>query len=125
MRRPMLALVAALAMLAVAGVSRAKDLGDILVQKGLITPEELRQAREEDKQKSAAEESRRDAIVIRDQPTAPWWVARGTSSWATRRRCTSTSTSRIPGLRSPSASPPAALPSPARCPNLVFEQCLR
>jgi hypothetical protein len=57
-------------MLAVADVSRAKDLGDILVQKGLITPEELKQAREEEKQKSAAEESRRDAIVAK----LPKWL---------------------------------------------------
>lgn len=70
MRRPMLALAAALAMLAVADVSRAKDLGDILVQKGLITPEELKQAREEEKQKTAAEESRRDAIVAK----LPKWL---------------------------------------------------
>ncbi len=48
----------------------AKDLGDILVQKGLITPEELRQAREEEKQKSAAEESRRDAILAK----LPKWL---------------------------------------------------
>jgi hypothetical protein len=60
-----------LAVVAVAQTSRAKDLGDILVQKGLITPEELRQAREEDKQKSAAEESRRDAIVAR----LPAWLS--------------------------------------------------
>jgi hypothetical protein len=65
------ALVAGLAVLAVAQPSRAKDLGDILVQKGLITPEELRQAREEDKQKSAAEESRRDAIVAK----LPTWLS--------------------------------------------------
>ena len=70
MRRTMLALAAAVAMLAVADVSRAKDLGDLLVQKGLITPEELKQAREEEKQKSAAEESRRDAIVAK----LPKWL---------------------------------------------------
>jgi hypothetical protein len=36
----------------------AKDLGDILVEKGLITPEELREAREEEKLKE--ETSRRE-----------------------------------------------------------------
>ena len=39
----------------------AKDLGDILRDKGLITPEELRQAREEEKQKAAAEEQQKAA----------------------------------------------------------------
>jgi hypothetical protein len=58
-------------LLTVATVGWTKDLGDILVQKGLITPEELRQAREEDKQKSAAEESRRDAIVAK----LPAWLS--------------------------------------------------
>ena len=53
---------AALAGLCLVGPAAAKDLGDILVEKGLITPDELRQAREEEKQKVAAEESRRDAI---------------------------------------------------------------
>lgn len=71
MRRSMVAFAAALAVLAAANVSRAKDLGDILVQKGLITPEELRQAREEEKQKAAAEESRRDAIVAK----LPGWLS--------------------------------------------------
>jgi hypothetical protein len=66
----MLGLMLALAVLAAADASRAKDLGDILVEKGLITPEELKQAREEDKQKSAAEESRRDAIVAK----LPKWL---------------------------------------------------
>jgi len=71
MRRSIVALAAGLAVLAAAHVSRAKDLGDILVQKGLITPEELRQAREEEKQKAAAEESRRDAIVAK----LPGWLS--------------------------------------------------
>jgi hypothetical protein len=71
MRRSIVALAAGLAVFTVAHVSQAKDLGDILVQKGLITPEELRQAREEDKQKAAAEESRRDAIVAK----LPGWLS--------------------------------------------------
>ena len=61
---------AVFASLCLAGPVSAKDLGDILVQKGLITPEELRQAREEEKQKSAAEESRRDAIMAK----LPKWL---------------------------------------------------
>ena len=56
--------------LCLAGPVFAKDLGDILVQKGLITPEELKQAREEEKQKSAVEESRRDAIMAK----LPKWL---------------------------------------------------
>jgi len=71
MRRSIVALAAGLAVLTVAHVSQAKDLGDILVQKGLITPDELRQAREEEKQKAAAEESRRDAIVAK----LPGWLS--------------------------------------------------
>jgi len=55
--------------LAISG-AQAKDLGDILLKKGLITEDELRQAREEDKQKSAAEESRRDAIAAK----LPKWL---------------------------------------------------
>jgi hypothetical protein len=62
---------AVLAGLCFAGPVAAKDLGDLLVEKGLITPEELRQAREEDKQKSAAEESKRDAIAAK----LPSWVS--------------------------------------------------
>jgi Putative porin len=54
----------------VASAVHAKDLGDILVQKGLITEEELKQAREEDKQKAAAEESLRDAILAK----IPKWL---------------------------------------------------
>jgi len=50
--------------------ARARDLGDILVEKGIITPEELRQAREEEKQKAAADESRRDAILAK----LPKWL---------------------------------------------------
>jgi hypothetical protein len=62
---------AGLAGLCLAGPVAAKDLGDILVEKGLITPEELKQAREEEKQKVAAEESRRDAIAAK----LPAWLA--------------------------------------------------
>jgi len=62
---------ALLAGLCLAGPVAAKDLGDILVEKGLITPDELRQAREEEKQKVAAEESRRDAIAAK----LPAWLA--------------------------------------------------
>ncbi len=65
----------ALVVLGLAAVCRAtpalaKDLGDILVEKGLITADELRQAREEEKQKSAAEESRREAISAK----LPKWL---------------------------------------------------
>jgi hypothetical protein len=60
----------ACAAVSTAHVSSAKDLGDILLKKGLITEEELKQAREEDKQKSAADESRRDAIVAK----LPKWL---------------------------------------------------
>ena len=62
---------AVLASLCLAGPVSAKDLGDILVEKGLITQDELRQAREEEKQKAAAEESRRDAITAK----LPKWLA--------------------------------------------------
>src|ERR1043166_9363954 len=48
----------------------AKDLGEILLKKGLITPEELRQAQAEEKQKVVADESRRDAIVAK----LPKWL---------------------------------------------------
>jgi hypothetical protein len=48
----------------------ATDLGDVLLKKGLITEEDLNQAREEDKQKAAAEESRRDSIVAK----LPKWL---------------------------------------------------
>jgi hypothetical protein len=60
-----------LATLCIERAAGARDLGDILVQKGLITPEELTQAREEEKQKAAAEESRRDAITAK----LPKWLA--------------------------------------------------
>ena len=59
-----------LATVCIARAAGARDLGDILVQKGLITPEELTQAREEEKQKAAAEESRRDAIAAK----LPKWL---------------------------------------------------
>jgi hypothetical protein len=45
------------------GIAPAADLGDVLLKKGLITPEELKQAREEDKQKSGAAESKVDALI--------------------------------------------------------------
>ena len=61
---------AVLAVVLITGAAQAKDLGDILLQKGLITPEELKQAREEEKQKAAAEESRRDAITAK----LPKWL---------------------------------------------------
>jgi hypothetical protein len=68
--------IVAVGLLGIAGLCaakpvRAKDLGDILVEKGLITPEELKQAREEEKQKAAAEESRHDAIAAK----LPAWLA--------------------------------------------------
>jgi hypothetical protein len=53
-----------------AGAAQAKDLGDILLKKGLITEEELKQAREEDKQKAAVEESKRDSILAK----IPKWL---------------------------------------------------
>jgi len=53
-----------------ASVAHAKDLGDILLKKGLITEDDLKQAREEDKQKAAVEESRRDAIMAK----LPKWL---------------------------------------------------
>ncbi len=66
----MAVLVAALAAGWVATAADAKDLGDILVEKGLITADELRQAREEEKQKAAVEESRREAIAAK----LPKWL---------------------------------------------------
>ncbi|MBI3768401.1 MAG: hypothetical protein HY271_07880 [Deltaproteobacteria bacterium] len=65
MRKRVLAIAAVTATLLSAGIGWARDLGEILVEKGLITPEELRQAREEDKQKAAAEESRRDMLAAK------------------------------------------------------------
>jgi hypothetical protein len=53
-----------------AGAAHAKDLGDILLKKGLITEDELKQAREEEKQKTAAQESLREAIVAK----IPKWL---------------------------------------------------
>ena len=47
-----------------------QDLGDILLKKGVITREELRQAREEEKQKEAAGESRLDALKAK----LPKWL---------------------------------------------------
>jgi len=63
-------LVGSLALAVFASTAPAKDLGDILLKKGLITEEDLKQAREEDKQKAAAEESRRDAIMAK----LPKWL---------------------------------------------------
>ncbi len=78
MGKRVLAFVAIAVTLCSATVSRARDLGDILVEKGLITPEELRQAREEDKQKVAAEESRREMIVAK----LPKWLDMSTRAIA-------------------------------------------
>ena len=60
----------AVGFLVCAGSVSAKDLGDILVEKGLITREELQQVKEEEKQKAAADESRRDAITAK----IPKWL---------------------------------------------------
>lgn len=71
MRRAIVAMAAVMAVVLLGpATGRTKDLGDILVQKGLITPDELRQAREEEKQKTAAEESRREAISAK----LPKWL---------------------------------------------------
>ncbi len=53
-----------------AGRVRAADLGDILVKKGLITPDELKQAETEEKQKATAEQSRLEAIAAK----LPKWL---------------------------------------------------
>jgi len=53
-----------------AGTAQAKDLGDILLKKGLITEDDLKQAREEDKQKTAATESKVDAVLAK----IPKWL---------------------------------------------------
>jgi hypothetical protein len=53
-----------------ARVAPAKDLGDILREKGLITSEELKQAREEEKQKAAEEESQRKSFLAK----LPKWL---------------------------------------------------
>lgn len=55
------------ATLASAGRGHAKDLGDILLQKGVITQDELKQAREEEKQKPA-ETSKLGGVTI------PEWI---------------------------------------------------
>ena len=52
------------------GQAAPRDLGDILLKKGIITPEELQQAREEEKQKQGAEESRFDAL----RAALPKWL---------------------------------------------------
>jgi len=52
------------------GAAHAADLGDVLLKKGLITEDDLKQAREEDKQKAAAQESLRDAIAAK----IPKWL---------------------------------------------------
>ena len=67
------ALLAALTVLLTTGTVRAKDLGDILLEKGVITPQELKEARQEEsqktttdeKQKAATEESRTQAILAK------------------------------------------------------------
>jgi len=59
-----------LGLLICTGAAHAKDLGEILVEKGLITREELSQAKEEEKQKAAAEESRREAVAAK----IPKWL---------------------------------------------------
>ncbi|HVO24610.1 MAG TPA: hypothetical protein VMW56_13380, partial [Candidatus Margulisiibacteriota bacterium] len=61
---------AVLAASLLAGAAHAKDLGDILLKKGLISEDELKQAREEEKQKAAAQESLRDAIAAK----IPKWL---------------------------------------------------
>ena len=48
MRRRLIAIATAIALCSVAQAVWAKDLGDILVEKGLITPDELREAKEEE-----------------------------------------------------------------------------
>jgi hypothetical protein len=50
--------------------TKAKDLGDILLKEGVITEEELQQAREEEKQKQTAGESRLDALKAK----LPKWL---------------------------------------------------
>jgi len=46
-----------------AGSAHAKDLGEILLEKGLITRQDLEQARQEEKQKTAAAEARQGAAT--------------------------------------------------------------
>ena len=62
--------IGVLVLAALASAAHAKDLGDILLKKGLITEEDLKQAREEDKQKAAAEDSRRESILAK----LPKWL---------------------------------------------------
>ncbi len=81
------ALLAALTVILTAGTVRAKDLGDILLEKGVITPQELNEARQEEgqkaasdeqkaaaqeKQKEATQQSRTDAILAK----LPTWLDR-------------------------------------------------
>jgi len=70
LKRAVICLAAVVVGAYITTAANAKDLGEILLEKGLITPEELKQAREEEKQKSAAEESRRDAIAAK----LPKWL---------------------------------------------------
>ena len=57
----------------IAGAAQAKDLGDILLQKGYITREELDQAKEEEKQKVAAEARRsHEAVAILPASRPPY-----------------------------------------------------
>ncbi|TMA82930.1 MAG: hypothetical protein E6J72_01325, partial [Deltaproteobacteria bacterium] len=81
-RRWLVRLIAAAMTIALAGVASADDslsadaLGEILVRKGLITREELRQVQEESKQKDskqtqAAEAPRLEAIEAK----LPKWLA--------------------------------------------------
>jgi hypothetical protein len=50
----------------------AKDLTDILLEKGVITQQDVDKARAEEKQKTAAEESRRDSIAAK----IPEWLSK-------------------------------------------------
>jgi hypothetical protein len=52
----------------------AKDLGEILLDKGVITKEELEKARQEEKQKAAAETSMREAVAAK----IPLWLSQVT-----------------------------------------------
>ena len=63
-------LLITVALMLFTGTAPATDLGDILLKKGLITEDDLKQAREEDKQKAAAQESLRDAIAAK----IPKWL---------------------------------------------------
>jgi Putative porin len=59
--RVAIGLAAVLCGIGLARAAHAKDLGDILLEKGLITPEELREAREEEQHKAAAAEKEKAA----------------------------------------------------------------